>query len=378
MAERDRILEVVGLVYEAAVEPARWPVALTRLSDLVASSAATLLFGDATAADAAIMESARVDPADLKRYNEHYFKRDVRLHAGMARPAGTVTINSNLMRPGAFRRTEFFNDFLEPVDLPYMIGSVLLKEDDAFASLGIHRPRRRGEYTPAEIEVFGAVVPHLRRAISIHRRLSCAELRASAGAEALDRLKLGVVLMDAEGRPLLVNRSAREILDERDGLVLRKDGLHACHAGGTRALAVLVHEAGRTALGTGTAAGGAMALPRPSMKRDLAVLVAPIRVGEVELMPSAAVAAVFLSDPERGTDTAPVLLQRLYGLTPAEARLAALLVEGRTVADAAKTLQVRPLTARTQLKSVLAKTGTNRQSQLIRLIMSGPAQLRPI
>jgi DNA-binding CsgD family transcriptional regulator len=89
-----------------------------------------------------------------------------------------------------------------------------------------------------------------------------------------------------------------------------------------------------------------------------------------------AVAAVFISDPAQGAKTVPEVLRRLYGLTKAESRLVVLLLEGESIDVAARELGISAPTARTQLKSVFQKTGTGRQSDLIRLVMSGPSVLR--
>ena len=62
------------------------------------------------------------------------------------------------------------------------------------------------------------------------------------------------------------------------------------------------------------------------------------------------------------------LLRDLFGLTPAEARLALELAHGASPRDAANRLGVTWNTTRTQLKAVLAKTGTNRQAALVRLL----------
>jgi DNA-binding CsgD family transcriptional regulator len=65
-------------------------------------------------------------------------------------------------------------------------------------------------------------------------------------------------------------------------------------------------------------------------------------------------------------------MRALYGLTPAEARLADLLLEGCEVREAADRLRTTLETARFHLKRVLAKTGTRRQTELMRLMLSLP------
>jgi DNA-binding CsgD family transcriptional regulator len=69
------------------------------------------------------------------------------------------------------------------------------------------------------------------------------------------------------------------------------------------------------------------------------------------------------------------LLERLYELTPTEAALAIDLASGRTLAQAAKAREVSVNTVRTHLRAVFQKTGTRRQSELVRLLLTGPASL---
>jgi DNA-binding CsgD family transcriptional regulator len=63
-------------------------------------------------------------------------------------------------------------------------------------------------------------------------------------------------------------------------------------------------------------------------------------------------------------------MKMLYGLTPTESRLADLLLEGIDVREMAVRLGITIETARFHLKRVLAKTGTRRQAELMRLMLS--------
>jgi DNA-binding CsgD family transcriptional regulator len=74
--------------------------------------------------------------------------------------------------------------------------------------------------------------------------------------------------------------------------------------------------------------------------------------------------------------TLDAVLCRLYGFTAAEARLVLTLVESDGLAAAAGELGITLNTARTHLKRVFEKTGTRRQSDLIRRLLRGPLALR--
>ena len=80
--------------------------------------------------------------------------------------------------------------------------------------------------------------------------------------------------------------------------------------------------------------------------------------------------AVFLSKPG-GLQLPPKRLAALYGLSPAEARLAVKLAAFRNVEQAADELCIAVSTARAQLRSVFAKTGAQSQSELLMLLATG-------
>jgi len=84
-------------------------------------------------------------------------------------------------------------------------------------------------------------------------------------------------------------------------------------------------------------------------------------------------AVVFIADPDRPVGIHPEVLARLYDLTPAEAILAEGLANGRDLNNLSGELGVSRNTLRSQLQSVFSKTHTNRQAELVKMILTGPA-----
>jgi DNA-binding CsgD family transcriptional regulator len=100
----------------------------------------------------------------------------------------------------------------------------------------------------------------------------------------------------------------------------------------------------------------------------LAVLVrVEAAVSKAERAHSATI-AIMLSDADRKVRLSPPDMRELFGLTPAEAALAAALGEGLTVQGYAERHGVSVGTARIQLKSIFSKTGATRQPELVRLL----------
>jgi DNA-binding CsgD family transcriptional regulator len=79
-------------------------------------------------------------------------------------------------------------------------------------------------------------------------------------------------------------------------------------------------------------------------------------------------ALLLLTDLGEKRSIAPDLLVRIFGLTPAEAKLAALIGSGEPLERAAGILAISPSTVRTQLKAVFVKTDTHRQGELVALL----------
>lgn len=192
--------------------------------------------------------------------------------------------------------------------------------------------------------------------------------------EVLDHLAQGVIVTDSQAIPLLVNRVAREIIAEADGLRIDPNGLGAECPQEAAALRWMIGVVA-AAKSAGVTARS-LSISRPSMRRPLTLMVAAKRSAPVGFHPSAAGAIVFISDPER-TATVPCrLLQNAYGLTPMEAAVAVEIAHGEGLQSVAERLGIATSTARTHLQHAFEKTGTRRQAQLAWLVAASCGSLQ--
>jgi DNA-binding CsgD family transcriptional regulator len=189
-------------------------------------------------------------------------------------------------------------------------------------------------------------------------RLPLCEWDVSGATAALDQLTLGIALLDSDACARYVNRIAQAIIAEGDGLSVRGGTCVAARSDDAAAL--------RTAIDRVLTLkeSASVFLARPSGKRALALLIAP--VGGSRRPPAA---LVVITDPERGCVPPKERLIQAYGLTPAEAALVRCLLQGHDVAATADQLRITLETARTHLRRVLVKTDTHRQSDLVRLLL---------
>jgi DNA-binding CsgD family transcriptional regulator len=184
-----------------------------------------------------------------------------------------------------------------------------------------------------------------------------------------------VIFLGGKGEVRLMNKPAEEMVKRKDGLLLSRGKLSANVYAESAALRTMVAGATRTGNGTGFSAGGTILISR-TKGRPISVTVAPLR----EFNPIASqqpAAVLFISDPDQRVEVPFDMLQRCYGLTPAEARLAMVLLEGQSLKQASETCSVTHNTAKSQLKSVFWKTDVKRQGELIRLLLNSASIMRP-
>ena len=102
------------------------------------------------------------------------------------------------------------------------------------------------------------------------------------------------------------------------------------------------------------------------------LLVSPFRAERMDYGPMNPAAIVLFSDPRAKRAVSEARLQSLFGLTSAEARLAAALVGGKGLAEYASTTGISINTAKTQMRQVFEKAGVNRQTDLVRAVAANP------
>lgn len=378
MSTESLILDLVGSAYDAANDPQLWPVFLEGFADAVHATSTSIFFYDLANLHANMFHSVRMDADWWREYSAHYAELDPWAAGGfrLSLGSGSVATGEMLCPNASLRRTEFANDFLRKGGVFHECCGVVLREQFGASVLSCLRPERSGPFGDEETRLLQLLMPHLQRALQLHTRIAGLELTAESASEGLDRLPMGFLAINATGKVILLNRRAQEILDLNDGLALGRNGLITPRPEHTNRLRGLIQGAIAAASGKGIDSGGAISIPRPSLLRPFQILVTPLRSGTSTLWPGEAAAGIFVTDPESRIERPDKLLGRMFGLTPAEARLAGALMRGDSLAEAAEEFRLSRNTVRSQLRSILDKTGTKRQGELIRLLWSSPAPLR--
>jgi len=257
---------------------------------------------------------------------------------------------------GAFHN-EFFRHFGD--DTGVSLGAVLTMPG-GMIGVGLHRAIDAPAYDPRNRHALSSVLPHLRRMVEMRGALTSAQQAARDMGALLHAQTSAVLLVGADGRIAFANAEAETILGAKDGLSARSGIFSAVGQVGAALEAAMA----RAALG----GGDALLVERPSGKAAYRLLITPHRgkgVAPGRVM-------VVIEDPSTVDPGLGARLRRLYGFTAAEADLAERLLQGQALSEASEARGVMVSTGRSQLNSMLAKTGVRRQSELLAMLARTP------
>lgn len=371
LTDLDTFNKLVSSIYDAAMDATLWPVFLEHLTLSLNAPSGLLRVQDLQSKEVGIYITHGLDPGFQQQYKEYYVHIDPLMSAVAEHETGTIIQTATAM-PASFRKTEFYNDYAHPQGMGHATGCFLVKSDSLVVIIGIHRPDQAGYYEAHELAQIDVLVPHLQRAFQINHHLLQLTDNVNATRDTLHRLSIGIILVDASASPVFINHQAETMITKDNGLTISQNGLQAPTWADTQALHKLIFEASQSPQKT----GGALSISSPGSSPALSILVTPINKenghGFGIDMPQAT-AALFIGIAGQQHTFSLKFLGRLYGLTHAEARLAGALANGHSLEKIAEEFKVSKNTIRSQLKSCFQKTGVNRQTALVKLVLCGPA-----
>jgi DNA-binding CsgD family transcriptional regulator len=209
----------------------------------------------------------------------------------------------------------------------------------------------------------------LGRGVSLDRQntpenVAALEDLSGSVLQALDVLNDGLILTDATSRVLYLNRAARAILSS-GSLAVRNGLLCAQTASETRNLQDIIAARARR-----SAADAYLRTTGPCVRHCVLLTVTAAHVSATDRLSDEATVLVLARELSRVNAPSPKMIGIFFGLTPAEARLAHEMIRGDGLGPCASRLGITTNTARTHLNRVFEKTGTKRQAELVRLLLS--------
>lgn len=268
----------------------------------------------------------------------------------------------------------FYRDYLIPHGGRYLASTKLIDDARSFVHFGTVRGVGQPPLDDEEIACLARICRHLWHAFMIHRGLVSRPSEIRLGVELLDRLAQPVALVGRERELRYANLACERLFAEL-GEPLAVDGPLPLFAPGEPALlgTVLAELLGPRSVAGVTGRARRVLRLAPA---DGQPLVAICSVLEPAAVMSAfggdPLALLMFHRPGRARHIDPVVVAEAFGLTPAEARVAVLLANGLNAEQIAAQRNASLLTVRTQIRSILAKTGARRQPELVRMLVDMP------
>lgn len=369
--------DIFHVAHHAAGEPALWGEVAAHLSEQLRAAALAFVDHNFTTGQSDISHAVGISPHFRTLYRSHFAAENAWLNARPNLAAGQCLTGAELVPNWELVRTAFYRGWLRPQHLHHCVLAALFQGAGTASFLLALRPLEQTPFDAADKRRLSSLLPELRCAYELGLRFAANRSRAEIMKEALETLPEAILIVDRDGYPIFVNKAAELLLARKDGLTLASGVLVASSGQETRELRQLLQA--MTGCGTERSSAGAdMLLSRPSGAPPLIMRVAPVPHTSIDdAGRTSGVALVFVRqiDP-------PTFVQRLcgyYQMTPAEARLAALILKGHSLVAAASELRITKNTARTHMKRIYLKTATHRQVDLIRLLASAePPPVDPL
>lgn len=357
-------LGLIDMIYDAVPDASRWKLFLEAFVHATRSKRGTLaLCGSEPAIWRTISWHGWQDD-EIRLHSERYAAIDPFGRHDMHE--GEIRLSTDLCPREVLLQTAAYREFYGPRGVDWGFGGVILRTEAGASAIIAMRGNDGGPYGEMEISILRPLMPHLRRAALLHGECTAMRAQLATFTGHLDKSPHPFLLTDREARVLYANAAARQA-------GIRKDGL-AIEEGRLRLWAEKAHLAFLDAIRQITRGQGApvhsIPAPRPSQKAPYRLFLMSIPdFGALPLGTSQPAAAVLIMDSEWALEPDPATLRDLFSLTPAEARVTGHLVAGRSVQEIACATGVSIETVRSQVRSILSKTGTGRQGELISLVL---------
>jgi DNA-binding CsgD family transcriptional regulator len=361
--QRDAINQALDRCYDAAFCSDDWSQSLQDLS-LAANAAGAMFIPQIP--DRSILDlPASCDYHDfLKVYVQNRWYENnhrVKVWDIIRRRRNVAIVEDDLSTPEERKKLVSYNEYYLRNGFYGFAAAGFIVEGKVWA-VSFQRYRSQGHFDRRDARVVASLIPHFRRMISFHDRLSRRE--TSAGLHSLERVGLAAIAIDRSGRIVSENTGFVELLGPDLSVVGGR--LIVRHRGSAAELGSLIASVAG-ARGAMKSQDRDIALIRRQEGRPIVVEGYAVPVRYPDLVRSA-VAILIFRDLEAISTAPEDQLKQAFALTAAEARVVRLLAEGDTPESIAEASSTSLSTVRTQIKSAYAKLDVSRQAELVQLV----------
>jgi DNA-binding CsgD family transcriptional regulator len=349
-------------LYEAAVTPEAWSDALHGFARATGSVGCLFYPQHPETTDLQFPVSPDISDFLADFVENGWWRIDHRASRGwpLIESGRPVVLEHDIATDDDRRHSPYYQELLKRYDLLWWAGIGFTVNGQRWA-MPLLRSERQGAFTPLEATELAEAAAGLQRAVSLAGKLTLSLARSAV--EALEQVGCAAFVLDDRGRVVIVNALAESQIG--GDLILTENRLHAFDRTSDQRLQQLIDRAVRA-----RAPGSSVPSPVFVTRREGRpyMIEAMPATGPMRDLLQRIAALLFITDLNARPQPHETLICQAFGLTPAEARLAAALGGGQDLRNAAELNSMAYETARQHLKAIFSKTQVDRQAELVALL----------
>jgi DNA-binding CsgD family transcriptional regulator len=343
--------DLIDGIYEAAVLPELWSGVIENVASAIGAYGGSL-FTVGASHSAAVASRNCVEHLDAL-LKGNWGSLNIRAQRLLADPTADFVTDEDIASPEEIENHPIYRDFLRPRGLGWVVGTHIIGADDDIAIFSIDRLHTQGPFDRSVVMALNTLRPHISRAVLLSRRFQ--EQEAKGALKGLQSVGIPAAGLDARGRVRLMNDAFSQLSAQIT--TSAADRLHLTDAVANTLLRQSLEDLS-VRYGPPMSIGVQGLDDQPPFVLHLT----PMRGRGRDLFGGVSVILSIVPLTQPGLPFR-MLVQRLYDLTTAEARVAERLIAGDSVKQISQAFGISGETVRSHTKSVLAKTGVSRQME---------------
>jgi PAS domain-containing protein/DNA-binding CsgD family transcriptional regulator len=369
--------ELLHVLYSAPLEQEQWQKFLALLSEHTTSHSGYFLSADTQSGLAILAEGGKeIGGTTISAYNKAYARKDpfrgaLFRYSRTSNPIGVYS-DEDLLPSQGLLRTELYRDLLGPANLRHGTFTILALSLRRFDAISVWRTAEEGPIGSEAKRLLELLIPHVQTVLELRRVLGTTKQRLASAEAMANASPHAIFILTRQGVIRHWNRAAQSLVRRGDGLLVADGRLTARDPkSGAELTRVLLDTTSAAVSPSASAPSRALHVYRNSGTRALQAMATPLP--HSQRCDSRGELLLLVTDPDRSVSFPDEVLHALFNFTPAETEVANGLLMGYSAEEIASLRRVCASTVRQQIKSMLSKTGTSRQNEMIRLIMTLPA-----
>ncbi len=358
---------IVYRIHAAGDRDHAWLDALDLLRGWLGARAAALSRHHFVRGEGDTLYDAPQDPEFRAAYAE-YAPRNPWFLSSIDYADGRVMTGDELIGARELLRTDFYRTLLKPRRLFHRLCGVVARRGDLVYVIDAHRGEDQEEFGEREKSNLAKALPHISLALENRWRCLQAGDLARALMRIVDQDAHPTLLLTPECRVVYRNTRAGELTLEANGLQARGDSLVAATGTDNRSLREAMVEVSRDSALGAQAASRVLTISVPGGVHPSILIARSAGRGFLsESGEFCELVMVMTRNAHSEHDPRNCPFARQFELTPAQARVNALVFTGHALSSIARSLEVSENTVRTHLKQIYQKTNTHGQMELVHL-----------